>query len=50
MVLLLLIVILALAGGFLGNLLELALWIILAMAVAGALIAFFVYRWVKELL
>lgn len=44
MTLLILILLLALAGGFLGDLLELAAWLVLVLALVGAAIGFFVYR------
>ena len=47
--LLLLILLLALVGGFLGNLLELAAWLIVVLAAVGAVLGFFVYRAFKRL-
>lgn len=44
MTLLLLILLLAVAGGFVGDLLELAAWLILVLALVGAALGFFIYR------
>lgn len=44
MLLLLLILILAAVGGFLGDLLEFAAWAIVVLALLGAIIGFVVYR------
>lgn len=44
MTLLLLILVLAIAGGFLGDLLELAAWLVLLLALVGAALGFFIYR------
>ena len=49
MLLLILIVLLAAAGGFLGELLELAAWTVGLLALAGALVGFFVYRAFRRL-
>lgn len=38
------ILVLALAGGFLGDLLELAAWLVLILALLGAAAGFFLYR------
>jgi hypothetical protein len=43
-VLLLLIIILAILGGFLGTLLKVAFWFIVILALAGALLGFFLHR------
>lgn len=48
MVLLLLILILAAVGGFLGELLEFAAWLILVMAAIGAVIGYLAYRWFQR--
>jgi hypothetical protein len=44
--LLVLIVALAAAGGFLGTLLEVAGWIVLGLVVVGALLGFGLWRWI----
>lgn len=44
MTLLVLIVVLALAGGFLGDLLELAAWLVLLLALLGAVAGYVLYR------
>ncbi len=49
MLLLLLILVLAVAGGFLGDLLERAASLIAIMAVAGAIAGFIAYRFVRRL-
>jgi len=49
LLLVILILVLAAAGGFLGDLLELAGWIIVFFALMGAVLAFIVYRWVGRL-
>lgn len=49
MLVLILIILLAAVGGFLGTLLEVALWLILIMMLAGAALGFFVYRAFKNL-
>ena len=50
MLLLVVIVLIALAGGFLGTLLEAAFWVVLVMAVVGALLAFVAYRFITSVL
>lgn len=50
MILLILLLVLALAGGFLGTLLEAALWVVLVMAAVGALLAFVAYRFIASVL
>lgn len=45
--LLVLIVALAAAGGFLGTLLEVAGWILLVLVVLGALVGFGLWRWIS---
>lgn len=45
-----LIILLAIAGGFLGDLLELAGWLILILALAGAVIGYVGYRAVQNFL
>lgn len=49
MVLVLVILVLATAFGFLGDLLQLAGAIIVVFALLGALLGFFVYRWVDRM-
>ncbi len=49
-ILIILILALAAAGGFLGNLLEAAGWIIAFLVVIGAVLGFLASRWVKRLL
>lgn len=44
MTLVILILLLALAGGFLGDLLQLAAWLVVVLALAGAALGFFLYR------
>lgn len=44
MILLILVIILAAAGGFLGDLLKLAGWIIAVLAIMGAVAAYFIHR------
>lgn len=44
MALLILIVVLALVGGFLGDLLEFAAWAVILLALAGAVAAYLIYR------
>lgn len=46
--LLVLIVILAAAGGFLGTLLEVAGWIVLSLVLVGALAGFGLWRWISS--
>lgn len=48
MLLFFLVILLAIAGGFLGDLLELAAWLIFVLVVAGGLLGFFGYRAVKN--
>ncbi len=50
MLLVIVILLLALAGGFLGTLLEAAFGVVLVMAVVGALLAFAAYRWIGSML
>lgn len=50
MILLVLILLLALAGGFLGTLLEAAFWVVLVLAAVGALLAFVAYRLIASAL
>ena len=45
-----LIIVVAAAGGFLGELLELAGWLILILVVLGAAVGFFVWRGVRGFL
>ena len=42
--LLLAIIVLALLGGFLGDLLQFAFWAVLLLAAVGALLGYFLYR------
>ncbi len=42
--LLVLVVVLAAVGGFLGSLLEVAAWLIVALAIAGAVVGYFLHR------
>ncbi len=49
MFLLLLVLVLAIAGGFLGELLEFAAWLIAVLAVIGAVIGFLAYQFVQRL-
>ncbi len=48
MVLVLLIVVLALLGGFLGDLLQFAFWAVILLAVVGAALAFLAYRGIER--
>lgn len=48
--LLVLVLVLAAAGGFLGTLLEVAGWIVLGLVVIGALVGFGLWRWARSLL
>ena len=48
MALLLLVVVLAVVGGFVGDLLKLALWAVVILAAVGAALAFLVYRWFER--
>lgn len=47
-VLVLLIVVLALLGGFLGDLLQFAFWAVILLAVVGAALAFLAYRGIER--
>lgn len=49
MVLLLVVLVLAVVGGFLGDLLEFAAWAIVVLAAIGALVGFLIYRAVQRL-
>jgi hypothetical protein len=49
MLLIVLALLLAAAGGFLGDFLELAGWLILILALSGALLAFFLYMGFRKL-
>ncbi len=49
MLLLLLVLVLAIAGGFLGELLEFAAWLVVVLTVIGAALGFLVYRFVRGL-
>lgn len=49
MLLLIVILVLAVLGGFLGELLEFAFWAVVILAVAGAALGYFVYNWFKGL-
>lgn len=49
MLLLILVIVLAALGGFLGTLLEVAAWLIAIMALAGALIAFLAWKAIDSL-
>lgn len=49
MLLLVLIVILAAVGGFLGDLLELAFWIVLILVALGGILGYLLYRWFEDL-
>lgn len=49
MLLLILILVLAAVGGFLGELLEFALWAVVILVVAGAALGYFVHNWFKGL-
>ncbi len=49
MVLLLLILVLAAVGGFLGDFLQLAGWLIFTFAAVGAIGAWLLYRWFDRL-
>lgn len=44
MALLILIIVLALAGGFLGDLLEFAAWAVVLLALGGAVVAYVIYQ------
>lgn len=44
MILFILVIVLALVGGFIGDLLQFAAWAILLLAVAGAIAAYLIYR------
>lgn len=48
MLLFILVILLAIAGGFLGDLLELAAWLIFILVVAGGVLGFLGYRAVKN--
>jgi hypothetical protein len=45
--LLVLILVLAAAGGFLGTLLEVAGWLVLGLVVVGAAVGFGLWRWIS---
>ncbi len=49
MMLVLIVIVLAIAGGFLGTLLEIAAWAIGILAVVGAILGFLAYRWYEGL-
>ncbi len=49
-ILIILVLALAAAGGFLGDLLEAAGWIIASLAIIGAVLGFLAYLWVKRVL
>lgn len=48
MLLLILILVLAALGGFLGELLEFAFWLVVVLVIAGALLGYFVHNWFKS--
>ncbi len=48
MLLFILVILLAIAGGFLGDLLELAAWLIFIFVIAGGVLGFLGYRAVKN--
>lgn len=50
MLLFILVILLAIAGGFLGDLLELAAWLIFILVVAGGILGYLGYRAVKNFL
>jgi len=48
LLLVVLLVALAAAGGFLGDLLQLAGWLVLVLVAVGAVAGFLLYRWVER--
>lgn len=49
-VLVVLVLALAIAGGFLGDLLEVTGWVILVLAATGAIFGFLLYWWARKAL
>ena len=49
LLLVVLILVIAAAGGFLGTLLEAAGWLVLALAVIGAVLGYLLWRWIRSL-
>lgn len=48
LLLVVLIAALAAAGGFLGDLLEVAGWVVVSLVALGAIVGFLLYKWAKR--